>query len=298
MRIPIILLQPAPSSFDFTANIRVAVLAALCVFLTLFCLEPFNISDMEPVSSLRMSLSFGLITLLITFGMVYLFPKLFPVYTDERNWKVWKEILFVLMLVVTIAIANTLYINYYFGGKFSLKVFTTMVYYTLLIATLPIVGSILIKQQLLLKRYTAEAYALDQNLQFKTVESGTNSREDLNDKPSDIKITLHGDNQGETLSLSHEDLFYIGAEDNYVKISHNSEAGLQQIYFRSSLVNMEEQLSDYVQFYRCHKSFIVNLNNVVHVKGNSQGLKLSFDEIPDEIPVSRSLSGEIRKRLS
>ena len=60
---------------------------------------------------------------------------------------------------------------------------------------------------------------------------------------------------------------------------------------------MEKQLSDLPQFFRCHRTYLVNLDRVGHVSGNAQGYKLHLEGIDNLVPVSRSLNEEINLRL-
>jgi DNA-binding LytR/AlgR family response regulator len=41
-------------------------------------------------------------------------------------------------------------------------------------------------------------------------------------------------------------------------------------------------------FYRCHKSYVINLDQVNHISGNAQGYKFHLKSAEDLIPVSRS----------
>ena len=60
--------------------------------------------------------------------------------------------------------------------------------------------------------------------------------------------------------------------------------------------NLEQQIS--ISFIaRCHRSFIVNLANVVKVKGNARGYKLQLKNYPELIPVSKDSHKEVFKKI-
>jgi hypothetical protein len=51
------------------------------------------------------------------------------------------------------------------------------------------------------------------------------------------------------------------------------------------------------QFYRCHRTCLVNLYRVYKVSGNAQGYKLHVEGVEELSPVSRSLNEVIREKL-
>ena len=65
----------------------------------------------------------------------------------------------------------------------------------------------------------------------------------------------------------------------------------QQI-IRNTLKYTEEQLQP-KQFIRCHKSYIVNKEKIVFIKGNLKDLKLRLAGLDFDIPVSRNLPKEV-----
>ena len=57
-------------------------------------------------------------------------------------------------------------------------------------------------------------------------------------------------------------------------------------------------LSAYPQvFLRCHRSFIVNIEQIKQVKGNSQGVNLMLGDGIDYVPVSRTNIPRLKELL-
>jgi DNA-binding LytR/AlgR family response regulator len=148
------------------------------------------------------------------------------------------------------------------------------------------------KQMALYRRYAAEARQASAE-----IATDDEERKPAQVKPSVPKLTLRGDNQKEELSLSAEDIFFIASADNYVKVQYREAGQLKQVMLRSTLKKLEDQLSAYPEFLRCHRMFLVNLNGVKEVSGNAQGLKLHLSGIDEAIPVSRGLTDTVRERL-
>ncbi|WP_342331247.1 LytTR family DNA-binding domain-containing protein [Pedobacter sp. FW305-3-2-15-E-R2A2] len=84
------------------------------------------------------------------------------------------------------------------------------------------------------------------------------------------------------------DFLFARAEGNYVEITMRREHGLQKELRRISLKQLELQLTGYVGFLRCHRAYLINIQKVADFSGNSQGYLLSFDEVAEEVPVSRA----------
>lgn len=87
------------------------------------------------------------------------------------------------------------------------------------------------------------------------------------------------------------------ANDNYVITYYLSkEDDLIKSMERSSLKRVSELIADIApEFYRVHKSFIVNRNFVETVVGKSQAYKVRMRYMEDVVPVSRSFEIELIK---
>jgi DNA-binding LytR/AlgR family response regulator len=145
---------------------------------------------------------------------------------------------------------------------------------------------VFLKQVRLTRRYAAEAKTMTAHLHI------------VVPPPSDFEIVLRGDNQSEQVKMLWYDLLYVEASDNYVTLVYWAGSELQQRILRSSLRKVEEMLAGHPQAFRCHRTYIVNLDQVLRLSGNAQGLRLHLKGIDTMIPVSRALNNEIRARLN
>jgi len=89
-------------------------------------------------------------------------------------------------------------------------------------------------------------------------------------------------------TLNLEDLLFVKADGNYIELtkSNNEEATVE--LKRISLTQFEKQISDYPHFFRCHRTYLVNMFKIEKVSGNSQGYLLSFHNTDAKVPVSRN----------
>ena len=101
------------------------------------------------------------------------------------------------------------------------------------------------------------------------------------------QITLEG-NTNEHVNLEISDLLYIEAVGNYVKVVLLHEGEVHTNMLRATMKQMEDQLQAYAIIVRCHRAFMVNLNQVEHISSNSRALQLVMRHSHDAIPVSRS----------
>ena len=101
------------------------------------------------------------------------------------------------------------------------------------------------------------------------------------------QITLEG-NTNEHVNLEISDLLYIEAVGNYVKVVLLREGEVHTNMLRATMKQMEDQLQAYAIIVRCHRAFMVNLNQVEHISSNSRAMQLVMRHSHDAIPVSRS----------
>ncbi len=107
------------------------------------------------------------------------------------------------------------------------------------------------------------------------------------------------DDKGELkLSIRAASLYYLVSSDNYVDIKYVSGGKVQTFTLRSTLKRIEEEFES-KNLVRCHRSYIVNFDNVKILQKNEDGLILDFDhqDIPN-IPVSKTYSARVLERFS
>jgi len=94
-----------------------------------------------------------------------------------------------------------------------------------------------------------------------------------------------------------DDLLFLAARENYIIIHYLDQGILHKEMIRSTMKQATGDLKNYPEFFRCHKSYLVNLNRVKSVSGNAQGLKLHLSHAEDVIPVSRNLTENLNDLL-
>jgi DNA-binding LytR/AlgR family response regulator len=298
-----ILLQPFPSQKNLKQTIAMGFIAGLFVFAVFYFIKPFGLQDYSNAKAAQIGLQYALVTTFTSLAITLLMPYLFPSLFNEKHWKVWHEIVFLLELILVIAMGNILLTGYVFNVKLTAAFVFTLIKYTLAIGITPILLSVLLKQQSLLSKYSKEAKQIEETLVAPYVETKKELVEEKIEEqyiPETIQlatIIIKGTNATEKLELISNQFLYAEASDNYTNIYFFENELLQKALFRLPIKNLAAQTAIEETIFRCHKSFLVNLTQVAHISGNAQGYKLHLQNSTVEIPVSRTLNAIIKEKF-
>jgi LytTr DNA-binding domain len=293
-----ILLQPFPSQKNLKQTVAMGFIAGLFVFAVFYFIKPFGLQEYGNAKVAQIGLQYALVTIFTSLAITVLMPYLFPSLFNEKHWKVWHEIVFLLVLILVIAMGNVLLTGYVFKVKL-----TTTFVFALAIGITPILLSVLLKQQSLLSKYSKEAKQIEEILVAPPVETKKELVEEKIEEqyiPETIQLTtiiIKGTNASEKLELISNQFLYAEASDNYTTIHYIENELLQKALFRLPIKNLEAQTAIEETIFRCHKSFLVNLTQVAHISGNAQGYKLHLQNSTVEIPVSRTLNAIIKEKF-
>jgi DNA-binding LytR/AlgR family response regulator len=87
------------------------------------------------------------------------------------------------------------------------------------------------------------------------------------------------------------------AADNYVAIHYKDGQGMAKKLIRSSLSRIEHELESFPYFMRCHRSFLINLDQVKWIKGNSKKPEVHLRGVDAPIPVARKKAAILNEQL-
>jgi len=133
-----------------------------------------------------------------------------------------------------------------------------------------------------IQRVRARVADTDQNTNGRAADTGTGA----------YKTRIVFKSRGRILFLPVEDIRWIGAEENYVRISTGSESHL----LRETMARLETTLDPEV-FLRVHRSSIVNLHYVKEVKSDVDGESVVVLTGGEKIAMSRGYRTRIQKLL-
>lgn len=106
-------------------------------------------------------------------------------------------------------------------------------------------------------------------------------------KTLESNIFINTQVKQDNFNLDIHQLLFVKADGNYIELTKLNGNQITTEVKRISLTQFETQITDNPNFFRCHRTYLVNMYKVEKVSGNSQGYLLSFNETNIKIPVSR-----------
>lgn len=277
-----LLKQPYPLNESRANRVRRNLLFGLFVTLVLLIFRPFDV-DTLPHFELH-TLGYGLVTSASMFLLNALLMAVFPRFFTETAWTTGKEIMVTMLNIAFIGLANALYTTWAVGGGWSIHRLVYFEVVTVGVGIFPIAASFVANQMLLEQKYRSGALVLNADL-----AAVAESPHQLSSGVLHIK----GVNQDESLEIPWQSLLLVQAAENYIELVYETHGKINNKVFRKSMKQLEADLSDFPALFRCHKSFVVNLQRVVRTSGNAQGYRLHLDAGPLEVPVSRALNAAL-----
>jgi LytTr DNA-binding domain len=297
-------LQPFPSYSFSVKQTVISIVSGLIVFLIFYITQPFNINKLTPSLQLTYSLVYGAVTAICLLLLTVVSPLLFSKIFNEEKWVVGKEVIFILITIVIIAAFNLLAYQFLETHIFSFTGFLKFLVATFLIGLLPISFSVLIKQKILLDKYRKISNNINDQLVENKKEIPTENWQtelitDTKSAPIEAQklILLKGEGLGEQLELPEQDLWILATADNYIQITYRAAESIKTSLFRSTLTNMEQQLTGFDNIVRCHRGYIININKVEKTIPTAQGLKLKLVQQEELIPVGKTYLAKIKELL-
>ena len=109
-------------------------------------------------------------------------------------------------------------------------------------------------------------------------------------------ITLTG-STSETITLLVPNLLYIEAVGNYVKVFHLHNEQVRNDMIRTTSKQIEDQLHAYPTIVRCHRAYLVNLQQVEQIVSKAGSMHLLIRHSLESIPVSRSNMSQVKAAI-
>lgn len=267
--IPGIILKFLNKDFDLLDNRKdrllmiVICLAFSVLFINIFV--PFNInrwtSDSGIILFLRLS-SYGVIV-----SGVFLFTQ-FPL----RKWfgiLHFKIKTYILWILIELSLISLVYIFLYGNpvGNF-LNDFTFSIKYTFLGILIPYVFSLL---YIYYQKQKSEIKTLNTKIKF----------------PDKTKLTTFKDeNENVKFSVVNSDLLFLESTDNYVTVYYLNNGKVHRNLIRNTLKRLEDNNLP-KNLIRCHRSYIVNIQNIEFVRKARKNLQIKLKNYNTLLSVSQ-----------
>jgi hypothetical protein len=263
--------KPYPFNDDLKFNARVIFFITLAVFAFLFLFEPFDIGTLQNRQKFYLIIGLSVITFLALSLHLMLIPSYFPKSFSSAQWTIKKEILWNLWILFTILTGYFLYTRFLGVMKFGFD----MVIKLVLIASMPTTLLIIVNYN-------------------KMIRSNLKMADEMNKKLKEHKSILekivyfNSDYQKDSLAIKISSLLFIRSANNYIEVFWKEGEIIKNQMVRTSLLNAEEILKDHKFILKCHRSYLVNVNHIDKIEGNSQGYRLFIENVGSPLPVSRN----------
>lgn len=278
--------RPYPSNYE--RNNRVVIAASYGLFVSLFLMifQPFGISMSTDPLYLLKTAGFGLVTFLVMLFVYLALPVMYPDFFKEKNYTIGKELIVSAFLILLIGLANSAYAHI-FVIQPSKQSILNMIWQTFLVGIFPISFLTLLQYNRLYKSNTKVSQAIKLSS-----DRNSNVIRELAEQHY-YSISTEQDNTPIIL----ENLLFLESDGNYVHLYQVADKSYTKTMHRATLKSLEEENS-FQNVVRCHRSFIVNLDQVIDVSGNAQGLKLKLNGVEEEVPVSRKYISAVKDYLN
>ena len=273
---------PSPLNNSLLKSLKVSTAISCFIVLFLLFFRPFDLPTANEASILIAIFGYGVVTFVIDIVFMYFIPKLIPSLFSDKNWVLWKEILYVACLIFAIAVGNLLYSSLMFSN-FPLDS-NTVSYLVLGTFAMGIIPSSFIILVDLLR---------SQN-QFQAASEKLSPMKDQTKAKNEETIQFDSEYDDIPVFCNVSDFLFAEAQSNYVTF-HIREVDLVKKYMlRSSLKNVLARVEGKKGILKVHRSYLVNLNTVIDFSGNAQGFELSFQNTEAKARVSRTYTKEVR----
>ncbi|MBA9076052.1 MULTISPECIES: LytTR family DNA-binding domain-containing protein [Rufibacter] len=278
--------QPYPlNELTLSRSLFLSFLFGGIIAFSLIVFQPFGSYNWHDPSKNLILGGYGGVAALSVFLNFYAFRKLLPTLFTETRWTVGREIFWNLGHFSTAGFLCTAYGAAVGVMSFSLAQVTYMTLIAFLMGIVPAVLLVLLNYVFMLQKY-------------KPLAPPAKPEPVLTVQPvATPLLTLTAENDRDTFSLPLQDLLFIEADDNYCTVYFLDNGKPNKKLLRSSLSRLENQIAT-DKVVRCHRSYLVNLQQVTQVSGNAQGYKLHFEQIELAVPVARSSSSVVKSAFA
>ena len=258
--------------------LRDSIIYGIIIWAILYLLQPFGFS-LYTGNKCLIAAIFGLITSICY--AFYHWAVLRRLLRHIKPWRIWHNGCTVLGLILFIALCNFLMFSYIFDFPISFSIFLAFLYWTLIIGIFMTIVSIGIEYNRFLRE------------KMEALLSNTTEEQ------KDISITIHDTNvRGNDLTIPINDLLYIEAQKNNISVCHIKDEKPVCVEVHTTLSAVIDELKDYENIFQCHRSFVVNVNNITSARGNSNGYQLRLGRCPNSIPVSRQYVPKLKAYIA
>ncbi len=264
-----------PYGLLIDSRIRFILSIGLPLFILFFLwtFGPFGLILFQDLVRLKLLSVITIIGAIIIIIHVYFFQNIII-----KNYTIGVTIVWIFWITLLIGLSNFIIYEKFFNyPNFHWSGLPFMLYQTFLIGLLPYLFIIILYNTYYLRnkirvinRINSELTSFQSNHQ--TITS----------------LTLTSANLRDVVTIDSNSLICIISADNYVELNWFENGQTKKMLLRNTLAEVENKINKQVShIQRCHNSYIVNINQIKAISGNSGGYRIILNKIDLEIPISR-----------
>ena len=261
-------------------------LVGFIVFLVLALLHPFGLIRIPLLTRLFVEFGYGLMTTMVLFLHYFLLDRFLN--SGNSLWTIGREIISILFIVIVISIANTLYTWALGYIRISVLSFLAFIGITAVVAVFPVTIVVLLTHNRHLRQHLKDAAVLNSSL----------VRHEHRVQPeTDRMFVFEAHSPQDRVRIRADDICFIQSQRNYLMLYYQNQNKLERPMLRGTLTQAEKACGRFEFLQRCHRSYIVNLNRIASIEGNSLGYTLTITDCHETVPVSRAYTRWFKRRV-
>lgn len=273
--------KPYPFNDDLRRNAKIILFISFGVIVFLFLFQPIEISSLSKKEIFYLVTGLAASTFLVLTLNLIVLPSLCPKLFISNKWDIKREIIWNIWILLAISSSDLLFYSKLLG---IFDISFTDIGRIVLLGFLPVAVLIIINQDRLLRSHLKSATLLNEKL--------------IGKKDRDEKlIQFESEYKNDELAIKPNSLYLINSSDNYIEIYYEREGAILKSIVRSTLKKAEQEVGEYDFIFRCHRRYIVNINHIKEIQGNSQGYKLYFENIDSPALVSQKFIPYFKKKI-
>jgi len=270
--------RPYPFNIDLKKNIKILFFVSLLIFVFLLFFQPFRVDALKRIEKIYLISGLVIVTFLsLSLNLLFIPLALKKIFNTDK-WNVKKEIIWNLWILFTIA--GGYFVYFQMIGMF--EVDFVLIVKIIAVSIIPITALLAIKRNDLLRIYLKAAKEVNKKFEQKKNEE-------------EKKVQFISNYIKDNLTIKINSLLFVRSANNYVEIFWKDNNTIKKKMIRSTLKNIEETLKEYTNIIKCHRTSIVNIDNVKKVIDSSQGFKLFFEKIDFPLFVSKKYIAQFRE---
>jgi len=274
-------LHPIPGSGSGVMGIAISIIVGIFVVLALW-----NTNIEAPINfrggKLALVVVYGILSTFITLLFQIVIPTVAFKKVKDEEWTLLKDIGYVLLMIVCIAIGNFLLTLILFPGlEFTFSNFLGILLSTLVIAVPPTVFFLAMSMFRYDKKFKGESEKLVAGEVI----------------PQERNLMFRSQYAEEPVNIRESDFCFAEAEANYVRFYFTQEGVFKNVMLRTTLKDVIDEIGKEEMIIKTHRSYVTNLGKASRFSGNSQGYIVHFEGTDRVARVSRSFTSIVRQLL-